>query len=139
MGTVEMIQLRDAGFCPLVDFESWRVGALQFQEKFQRENLCSMQKHEETDEVFVLLQGVCLLFDGGCGEKPERSNAIRLQPLKVYNVKKNTWHTHMLSRDGVALVVENANTRGYNSPNHPLTEEQQEWIRTVCVENGIEA
>lgn len=137
MESIEKIGLGRKGFCPLVEYESWSVGALQYQEKFQQKNLSALERHNETDEVFVLLQGTCLLFDGGFGDAPQKLEALRLEPLKVYNVKKGAWHIHMLSADAVVLLVENAGTCRSNTSESPLSESQKDWMRAVCAENGI--
>ena len=46
-----------AGFLPLVNFEHWRVAVLNFSEDLRSEALAAMQRHDLTDEVFVLLRG----------------------------------------------------------------------------------
>lgn len=48
---------------PLVDFEAWRVAMLNFSEDLLPHNLTRMQRHNQTDEVFVLA-GRCILFVG---------------------------------------------------------------------------
>ena len=115
---------------PLVDFESWRVAMLNYSPALLPEHLTRMQRHNETDEVFVLLQGRCILFIGEGGETVSRTHATDLEPGKVYNVKKAVWHTHTLSKDAKVLVVENRETTYDNSPFTPLTGAQhQELVR----------
>ena len=48
-----------------------------------------MQRHNETDEVFVLLCGRCILFIGEGDEKVKAVHAQDMQPFKIYNVKKS--------------------------------------------------
>ncbi len=107
---------------PLVDFESWRVAILNFSEDLLPENLTRMQRHNETDEVFVLLEGSCILFVGEGSDCVTRIHGELLQPGRVYNVKKAVWHTHTLSEDAKVLVVENRDTTYDNSPFTPLSE-----------------
>ena len=120
------------GYRPLVDFENWRVAVLNYSPDLLPERLNRMQRHNETDEVFVLLQGQCILFVGEGKETVCRLHAVDLEPGKVYNVRQGVWHTHTLSRAAKVLVVENRNTTYDNSPFTPLTaEQQQELIRRV--------
>ena len=49
------------GYRPLVDFDHWRVAVLNFSADLLPEHLTSMQRHNDTDEVFVLLAGRCIL------------------------------------------------------------------------------
>lgn len=101
---------------PLVDFGAWRVAILNYSLDLLPENLTRMQRHNETDEVFVLLEGRCLLFVGEGTESVTRIHAEELCPGRVYNVKRAVWHTHTLSEEAKVLVVENRDTTYDNSP-----------------------
>lgn len=114
----------DEAFQPLVDFGTWRVAVLNFIEHLRPENLKDMQRHDETDEVFVLLKGRCILFLGDGRDEAGTIHAVDMEPLKVYNVKQGTWHNHTLSGDASVLVVENRETTAENSPFTTLSAEQ---------------
>ena len=101
---------------PLVDFEAWRVAILNASDDLLPENLTRMQRHNQTDEVFVLLAGRCILFVGDGVETVTRLHAVELAPGQVYNVRRAVWHTHTLSADAKVLVVENRDTTYDNSP-----------------------
>ena len=123
-----LLQVRDheaEGYTPVVDFEAWRVAILNFSSELKAKNICSMQRHNETDEVFVLLHGRCILFLGLGDDSVKRVFAVEMQPGKVYNVKRKTWHNHTLTRDAKVLIVENRDTTYDNSPFCPLTEAQK--------------
>ncbi|MBE5958189.1 MAG: hypothetical protein E7254_04915 [Lachnospiraceae bacterium] len=113
------------GYEPLVHFESWRCAVLRYIDELELENLKDMQKHNETDELFILLEGECVLFTGGQGDELNDFDAINMEPLKVYNVKKGTYHTHTLKKNTTVLIVENDNTYDYNSPKILLDAEQK--------------
>jgi len=125
---LEVHQHQGEGYKPLVDFASWRVAILNYSPELLPERLTRMQRHNETDEVFVLLQGRCLLFVGEGGTRVGALHAIDLVPGRVYNVKQAVWHTHTLSADAQVLVVENRDTTYDNSPFTPLTPAQQEEL-----------
>ena len=117
-----------AGYRPMVDFGAWRVALLNYSPELEPEQLTRMQRHNETDEVFVLLQGRCLLFTGEGGAKVSRLFACDLQPNRLYNVKRGVWHTHTLSRDAKVLVVENRDTTYDNSPFVALDPDQHNTL-----------
>lgn len=128
----------DAGYRPLVDFGAWRVAILNYSQDLRPENLTAMQRHNATDEVFVLLQGRCILFVGQ-GDHASIS-AIYAQPMRpqtIYNVKQSVWHTHTLSPDAKVLVVENRDTTYANSPFCPLTAIQRKILCKMAVEQGF--
>lgn len=108
----------------MIDFASWRVAILRYHEELEIPNIKTMQKHDETDEVFVLLSGNCTLFVGGKGDKIEEIDGIAMEPLKIYNVKKGVWHTHTLDKAATVLIIENQDTSDQNSPTIMLSEEQ---------------
>ena len=115
---------QEPAYQPLVDFESWRVAVLNYCDALLPERLHEMQRHDETDEVFVLLRGRCIIFIGDGQEEAGTVRGVDMAPLKVYNVKKGTWHNHTLSPDAMVLVVENRDTTEDNSPFCPLSAEQ---------------
>lgn len=114
---------------PLVDFEAWRVAILNFSEDLLPQHLTRMQRHNETDEVFVLLAGRCILFVGDGTATVTQIHAVDLAPGQVYNVRRAVWHTHTLSADAKVLVVENRDTTYDNSPFTPLSTEQQRQLQ----------
>ena len=57
------IRAHDApDYKPLIDFQTWRVALMTYTPDLTPDTIDRMQKHTETDEVFVLLQGRCILF-----------------------------------------------------------------------------
>src|SRR5512140_2172056 len=87
------------GYQPLVEYGTWRVAILRFEEGLQAGGQSSMERHMETDEVFVLTKGEGALILGG---NSREVGTLAVQPMeigKVYNIKQSAWHTVSLSRD----------------------------------------
>ncbi|MFT5232819.1 MAG: ureidoglycolate hydrolase [Candidatus Krumholzibacteriia bacterium] len=127
---LEVHAYTEPGFRPLVDFDTWRVAVLNYCADLSVENLHNMQRHDETDEVFVLLKGRCVLFLGDGKDEAGRIQAIDLKPQTVYNVTRGTWHNHTLSEDASVLVIENRNTTTDNSPFTILNTAQRAKLTT---------
>ncbi len=127
---IDIIKITQEGYTPLVDYQTWRVAVLKFCDDVKADRLDSMQRHLETDEVFVLLEGSCVLISGGNGERPGEVECVRLIKNQLYNVKKGVWHTHALDEEGSVLIIENQDTCDKNSPTELLNREQIEAIRT---------
>lgn len=120
------------GYSPLVDYGAWRVALLNYDSTLEVQAVDKMQRHNETDEVFVLLKGRCLLFLGDGAEQVERIYAEDLRPCLLYNVRRGVWHNHSLSKDAQVLVVENRDTTYDNSPFTSLTTAQQGELVRLC-------
>lgn len=120
------------GYKALVDYGTWRVALLNYSSELQVQTLDRMQRHNETDEVFVLLQGRCLLFTGEGTEGVTRIYATDMRPGLVYNVRRGVWHTHTLSGDAQVLVVENRETTYANSPS-PAWMQPKDRSSSVCI------
>jgi mannose-6-phosphate isomerase-like protein (cupin superfamily) len=116
------------GYQPLVDFGDWRVAMLRYMDKLQAERLDSMERHTQTDEVFVLLDGEGTLVLGGNAPQVECLSLQVMQPGKVYNVKRNAWHTVCLSRGASLLLVENRDTGAHNSEFASLSPAQRQAL-----------
>jgi len=132
-----LIEIRDyngAGYKPQIDYQTWRVALMNFTPDLLPEKIKDMQKHTETDEVFVLLNGHCILFLGEGGESVTKIHAVDMEPFKIYNVKKDCWHSHTFSEDARVLIVENRDTDACNSPFTGLNEEQQKAVMELSNE-----
>lgn len=125
---LEIKQYDGDGYMPLIDFESWRVAILKYCDELLPENINKLQRHDESDEVFVLLKGQCTLFIADGKEEIGKIYHQPMELLKLYNIKKSTWHSHTLSKDAVVLIVENVNTCLLNSPEINLNEDEKKCL-----------
>ena len=130
---IEVSEFKGIGYQPMIDFNNWRVALLRYIEELELENLSNMQKHDETDEVFVLLEGECTLFYTTEKDLLE-IKAVKMEQGKLYNVKQEIWHTHTLQQGTTVLIVENKDTCDANSPKIELSLEQRKQLKECYVE-----
>ena len=117
------------GYKPLVDFQSWRVAVLRYIDGLLPEMIDRVECHLETDEVFILTEGKCILFLADVEEaKIIKIHAINMEPNRLYNVKMGVYHSHTLSKDAHVIVVENQDTGSHNSASISLDQTQIEEI-----------
>ena len=96
-------------YMTVMSYDKWRVAYLNHGDRFEKKNFHVMERHMETDEVFVLLEGEATLVVG------EELSKIEMQPYKVYNIPKGVWH-HIFTKEGTkVLIVENEDTCDENS------------------------
>ncbi len=92
---------------------------MRYAEAVDRKQLRRVERHMETDEVFVLLSGrAFLIVEAAAGYSP-----IDMEPETVYNVRKAVWHHIVVSRDACVLIVENSDTDYGNSEYRELPQE----------------
>jgi ureidoglycolate hydrolase len=125
---LEIRQYLGEGYKPLIDFDTWRVAILRWIEELEPGNITSMERHTQTDEVFVLLEGQSTIILGGDSAMVDGIYPQKLEPGKLYNVKRDVWHTVLLSRDASILIVENRNTGEVNSEYCQLTDEFKKQV-----------
>jgi hypothetical protein len=125
---IEVHEHNAPDYKPMIDFQYWRVALMNYTPDLTPDKIDCMQKHTETDEVFVLLAGKCILFLGEGKQCVTVIHAIDMEPFRLYNVKRNAWHSHTFSKDARVLIVENRDTGKSNSPFVGLSGEQQEQV-----------
>lgn len=84
---------------------SWTIGLLKYSERFSEYKV--MERHNKTDEVFVLLEGTATLY--------VENDSVVMEKSKVYNVEKGEWHHIVVSPDATVLIVENSDTSAENT------------------------
>jgi len=112
---LEIREYDGEGYQPLIDYGQWRVAFLRYLDDLLAERIERMERHVETDEVFVLLQGRAMLLLGGNGPGVEAVRPVGMESGRLYNVKRGAWHAILLSRDATILLVENRDTGEANT------------------------
>lgn len=135
-----LLQIRDyqgEGFQPLVHFGAWRVAILRSREDTRAAGITKLERHMQTDEVFVLMAGQAVLLIAGDGQNLDTILAEPMAPGKLYNVRQAVWHGVLLSRDASILIVENRDTAVENSQYSALSPVQRALILDLEKRSGI--
>jgi hypothetical protein len=134
---LEIREHEGEGYKALIDYGSWRVAILRFQDGLLPEQQ-TMERHMETDEVFVLTKGQGLLIMGGNSPAVDGLALQAMEIGKIYNIRKNAWHTVALSSDASVLIVENQDTGSHNSEYVDLSVEQRQWIQKAVRQQQLQ-
>ena len=93
---------RGDGYKPVVTYGNWCCAILNHAEKFDEKNLSYVERHPNTDEVFVLLEGEAELLIG------MEMKRVKMERGKMYNVSAGTYH-QIITRPGTRVMfVESA-------------------------------
>ena len=111
MEGLEILDHQAAGYSRVMEFGAWTVAIMNYAEAldFANRDTCRIERHNKTDEVFVLLEGTSSLLIG------EDKQEVVMEKGKVYNVKAGVWHATLSSKDAKILIVENADTGADNT------------------------
>ncbi len=115
---IEIYDYNGPGYAPLLLEPGWQVALLNWEPACERANLKEIERHNQTDEVFVLLRGRSALFvkkEGGA------LRAFDCQPGVIYNVPAGVWHTLVADHEATFLIVENRDTHLYDTEVRPIT------------------
>ena len=119
---LEIYSHTEPGFKPLINFGSWRVACSNGPTVYQHKEITSLSRHLETDEVFVLLKGSCLLLTAANGDTPGDVIQTWMEIGQMYNVIKATWHGSIQLPGAKVMIVENRDTNSGNSQSCDIKE-----------------
>jgi len=99
---VDIFDWDGPGYRHFVDHRGWRVALMNYEERFDLHHQEQVERHNGSDEVFVLTRGQGVLFtltDAGL-------QVFDMQPGAIYNVTAGTWHSCIGLPDTSWLIVE---------------------------------
>ncbi|MRR32596.1 hypothetical protein EG834_20220 [bacterium] len=129
---IEIRNFSGEGYQSVVSFESWRVAVLRYHDGSHPDKINTIERHCQTDEVFILTEGRAVLITGGTGTEVGELSGVVMQPGKIYNVKKNAWHTTLLGREAHIIIVENDDTAKENSESVALTNSHKDALQVIA-------
>ena len=109
MNGLDVLEYSGEGYSRVVSGAKWTVASLNYADRFDEKNIVDLERHNLTDETFVLLSGEATLL---VGENAER---VKMEPLKFYNVRAGAWHNIVVAPGSRVLVAENADTSKDNT------------------------
>lgn len=109
MSGIDILEHGGNEYKRLVNNAKWTLASLNWAPRFDESNIVEMERHNLTDETFVLLCGEATLLIG------ERTERVKMEPMKYYNVRAGIWHHIVVSKDARVLVAENADTSKDNT------------------------
>lgn len=126
---VEIGEYFGVGFQPVLDFEEWRVAMKRYGENTHPSKFHSVDRHNETNEVFILTEGQAemLLMDGE--KTPTQFHLFPMELNVAYSIQKSAWHHVFMSEDAHIIVFERSNTSRENSDAYELDAETIAAIR----------
>lgn len=109
MDGLDILEHRGTEYKRLVNNAKWTIASLNWAPRFDETNIVELERHNLTEETFVLLCGEATLLIG------EKAEHVKMEPMKYYNVRAGIWHNIFVSKDARVLVAENSDTSKENT------------------------
>ena len=111
--------------------EKWTVGIKNWKPANDITGLDCLERHNLTDELFVLLEGKCDLLFANEVDGVLVFDKQPMEPGKVYNIPATLWHNAVMEKGTKMVLIENASTGPANSDVISLSEEQIRQVRAL--------
>ena len=98
------------GYKPVLIREGWQIGHLNFAPELRAEAIDRVERHRQTDEVFILFQGGASLIEARETSAGLEWEVVRMRPGVTYNVPAALWHTISMLPGDLVLIVEKDGT-----------------------------
>ena len=130
---ISSVGFEGVGMTRVYENAKWMVGIKNWKPENDVLGVDCLERHNETDESFVLLAGACVLLyaaereGGGLDIMAER-----MEPMRLYTIPASVWHTTVTMKGTKLLLVEDSATSAGNSDILKLDERQVAKVREIA-------
>ena len=122
---VQIGDFKDNGYDTVVKFGGWRAAYLNNTTE-QTSYPAYFERHTQSAELFVLVQGSCKLLASPDGATD--CEVLDMEPLVMYNVPPTTFHAVVMQPGCRILIVENIDVSADNSEYYHMSEAEKAHI-----------
>ena len=131
---IQILEFDGEGMTRVFENEKWMVGIKNWKPANDVSGIDSLERHNQTDDLFVLLSGSCVLLYADEINGQLVIEAEKMQPLKVYNIPRSLWHNTVTTKDVKLILVEDSSTGMENSDVLTLNESQIAQVKKLVQE-----
>ena len=117
------------GYKPVLDFHGWRVAMLRHNEFLSLAGLKRVERHRNTNEVFILNEGEADLIIFSGDDSPEEAYVVAMTRSLAYNIPDYVWHHVVMSEDAHIILFERTETGPDTSDYAQLSEAQLSSVK----------
>ena len=109
MTDLTILEHSGSDYKPMVTTDRWIVAYITPAPRFTESGMTFIERHMETDEVFILTKGSATLIMG------KEMRKVPMEEGKMYCVSKGAWHNILVEEGSLVVVIENSDTTEENS------------------------
>jgi len=128
---IKRYEFGDEGLKRVYENEKWMVGIKNWKPANDLANIDCLERHNGTDELFILLAGECTLLYAEEDAGRLEIRAVAMESMKVYNIPRSLWHNTVTSKDAKLILVEDSSTGPKNSDVVQLDKEQVAAVKKL--------
>ena len=129
--TILNYEFNGKGMQRVFENEKWTVGIKNWKPANDVTGIDCLERHNKTDELFVLLSGRCTLISAEETDGELKMEALEMEPFKVYNIPQSLWHNTVTQKDTKMILIEDVSTGMENSDILDLTPVQIETLKSL--------
>lgn len=114
---------------PVLHFEDWMIAMLRQIEKTKYENLKQAERHNLTNEVFILTEGEADLVVFENGNNPGKEFVIPMKKSVAYNIPAGVWHLVIMNPEAHIILFEKSDTTRDNSDYYQFDESKITFLK----------
>ncbi len=95
---------------PVLEFDGWIVAMLRHFEDVSKANFHQVERHQTSNEVFILTAGCAhlIIFDGD--NQPTEGYIVQMELNVAYDISRLVWHWVIMSPDAHIILIERSDT-----------------------------
>ncbi|MDU7338917.1 MAG: cupin [Clostridium sp.] len=128
---IQSFEMNGEGMQRVYENEKWTVGIKNWKPANDITGTTCLERHNKTDELFVLLSGRCTLISAEEVDGELKMEALEMEPFKVYNIPQSLWHNTVTQKDTKMVLIEDVSTGMENSDIIDLTPAQIETLKSL--------
>lgn len=128
---IQSFEMNGEGMQRVYENEKWTVGIKNWKPANDITGTTCLERHNKTDELFVLLSGRCTLISAEEAGGELKLEALEMEPFKVYNIPQSLWHNTVTQKDTKMVLIEDVSTGMENSDVIDLTPAQIETLKSL--------
>ena len=128
---IEVKEFSGEGMSRVYENQKWMVGIKNWKPANDVSGIDCVERHNETDELFVLLSGQCTLIYANENGGNLDIQAVKMEPFKVYNIPAGLWHNTVTRKDTKMALIEDSSTGSHNSDVLSLKQDQIALVKNL--------
>jgi ureidoglycolate hydrolase len=126
---VDQFYYQGTGFKPLFVSSGWQVSQLNDCEELHSDTVDRIERHDGTDEVFLLVCGKATLVTATKPDGQHQFELVQMEQGVTYNIPSGTWHTIITSPGMQVMIVEKDQTHLNDVTYCALTDSERAALR----------